>query len=99
MEAPTRVIDMHNHIAAPEVVEFLQREGKHFDTEIVERDGARFFRIGPSATRPIHERICHAEARLPDMDAGGIDVQAVSGSRSTAACSRSWSRASARSAW
>ena len=78
MEAPTRVVDMHNHIAAPEVVEFLAREGKHFDTEIVERDGARFFRIGSGATRPIHERICHAEARLPDMDAGGIDVQAVS---------------------
>ncbi len=78
MEARTRVVDMHNHIAAPQVVEFLEREGKHFDTEIVERDGARFFRIGSTATRPIHDRICQAEARLPDMDAVGIDVQAVS---------------------
>ena len=36
------VIDMHNHFIAPEVVEFLAREGKHFATKIVERDGPPF---------------------------------------------------------
>ena len=69
---------MHNHIAAPEVVAFLEREGRHFDTEIFERDGRRFFRIGRSALRPLDDRISRAAARLPEMDAAGIDVQAVS---------------------
>lgn len=69
---------MHNHIATPEIVEFLEREGKLFDTQIVERGGARFFRIGRSAIRPLDDRISRAEARLPDMDAAGVDVQAVS---------------------
>ena len=36
-------IDMHNHFIAPEVIAFLAREGAHFATRIVERDGRRFF--------------------------------------------------------
>jgi hypothetical protein len=73
-----RVIDMHNHIVAPEVVAFLEREGKHYDTRIIERDGKRFFLIRETALRPLHEKITQAEARLTDMSAEGIDIQAVS---------------------
>jgi hypothetical protein len=40
-----RVIDMHNHLVAPEVVAFLDREGARYHTRIVERDGQRFFLI------------------------------------------------------
>jgi len=36
------VIDMHNHFIAPEVIDYLGREGKHYATRIVERDGRRF---------------------------------------------------------
>ncbi len=32
-------IDMHNHLIAPEVIAFLAREGAHFATRIIERDG------------------------------------------------------------
>jgi len=73
-----RVIDMHNHIVAPEVVAFLEREGEHYDTRIVEREGKRFFLIQESALRPIHDKITHPEARLADMAAEGIDLQALS---------------------
>src|SRR5260221_488900 len=31
------VIDMHNHFIAPEIIDFLDREGKHFATKVVER--------------------------------------------------------------
>jgi aminocarboxymuconate-semialdehyde decarboxylase len=73
-----RVIDMHNHLVAPEVVTFLEREGARFNTRIVERDGQRFFVIQETARRPLHARISQVEARLSDMDAEGVDVQALS---------------------
>lgn len=73
-----RVIDMHNHLVAPEVVAFLEREGAHYNTRLVERDGQRFFVIQDTARRPLHARISQVEARLSDMDAEGIDIQAIS---------------------
>jgi aminocarboxymuconate-semialdehyde decarboxylase len=72
------VIDMHNHFIAPEVIEFLAREGKHFATKIVERDGRRFFLIQEKAMRPIDGPISNAAARIADMDREGITTQAVS---------------------
>jgi aminocarboxymuconate-semialdehyde decarboxylase len=69
---------MHNHLVAPEVVGFLEREGAHYNTRIVERDGQRFFVIQETARRPLHARISQLEARLSDMDAEGIDIQATS---------------------
>lgn len=73
-----RVIDMHNHIVAPEVVAFLEREGERYDTRIVKRDGKRFFLIQKTALRPIHDKITQPEARLADMVEEGVDVQAIS---------------------
>lgn len=72
------VIDMHNHFIAPEVIDFLTREGKHFATKIVERDGRRFFMIQEKALRPIDGPIANAYARLADMDREGVATQAVS---------------------
>jgi len=72
------VIDMHNHMIAPEVVDFLDREGKRFETRIIERDGGRFFLIQESATRPINDKMTQPETRIADMDAEGVEVQAVS---------------------
>jgi len=73
-----RIIDMHNHLVAPEVVSFLEREGAHYHTRIVERDGQRFFVIQEAARRPLHARISQVEARLSDMDAEGVEIQALS---------------------
>src|SRR5712691_19367 len=73
-----RVIDMHNHMAAPEVVSFLEHEGERYATRIVERDGKRFFVIQDSAQRLLHDKLSQAEARLPDMDKEGVTMQAVS---------------------
>jgi aminocarboxymuconate-semialdehyde decarboxylase len=72
------VVDMHNHFVAPEVIEFLAREGEHFATKIVERDGRRFFLIREKALRPIDGPISDARARIADMDREGITTQAVS---------------------
>jgi aminocarboxymuconate-semialdehyde decarboxylase len=63
---------------APEIVNFLEREGARFETRIVERDGGRFFLIEETATRPINDKMTQPEARIADMDAEGVDVQAVS---------------------
>jgi aminocarboxymuconate-semialdehyde decarboxylase len=71
-------IDMHNHFVAPEVIAFLAREGKHFATRIVEREGRRFFLIQERAMRPIDGPISNAEARIADMDREGVTRQAVS---------------------
>jgi aminocarboxymuconate-semialdehyde decarboxylase len=71
-------IDLHNHFIAPEVIDFLGREGKHFATRIIERDGRRFFLIQESATRPIDGPISNAAARIVDMDREGIATQAIS---------------------
>ena len=65
------VIDMHNHFIAPEIIDFLAREGKHFATRIVERDGRRFFLIQEKAMRPIDGPISNAQARIADMDREG----------------------------
>ena len=73
-----RVIDMHNHLVAPEVVAFLEREGERYHTRIIEEDGRRFFVIQDSARRPLHAKISQVEARLGDMDAEGVDMQAIS---------------------
>jgi aminocarboxymuconate-semialdehyde decarboxylase len=72
------VIDMHNHFIAPEVIDYLAREGKDYATRIVERDGRRFFMIQESAMRPIDGPISNARARIADMDREGITTQAVS---------------------
>ncbi|MGC1676049.1 MAG: amidohydrolase family protein [Candidatus Binataceae bacterium] len=72
------VIDMHNHFIAPEVVDFLAREGKHFGTRIIERDGRRFFLIQEKALRPIDGPISNATAREADMDREGVATQAIS---------------------
>ena len=72
------VVDMHNHFIAPEIIEFLAREGKHFATRIVERDGRRFFLIQEKAMRPIDGPISDARARIADMEREGIATQAVS---------------------
>jgi aminocarboxymuconate-semialdehyde decarboxylase len=71
-------IDLHNHFIAPEVIDFLGREGKHFATRIIERDGRRFFLIQESATRPIDGPISSMTARIVDMDREGIATQAIS---------------------
>ncbi len=75
---PVLAIDMHNHLIAPEVADFLTREGEKYATQFVEQDGQRFFVIQGSARRPYHDKIARPEARLPDMDAASIGVQAVS---------------------
>jgi aminocarboxymuconate-semialdehyde decarboxylase len=72
------VVDMHNHFIAPEIIVFLAREGKHFATRIVERDGRRFFLIQEKAMRPIDGPISDARARIADMEREGIATQAVS---------------------
>jgi aminocarboxymuconate-semialdehyde decarboxylase len=72
------VIDMHNHYIAPEVIDFLAREGRHFATRIVERDGRRFFLILEQAMRPIDGPISDARARVADMDREGVTMQAIS---------------------
>jgi hypothetical protein len=38
-----RVVDLHNHFVAPEIVEFLEHEGARYATRIEERDGDRLF--------------------------------------------------------
>lgn len=72
------VIDMHNHMIAPEVVSFLEREGARFETRIIERDGGRFFLIQETATRPINDKMTRPEIRIVDMDAEGVTIQAIS---------------------
>jgi aminocarboxymuconate-semialdehyde decarboxylase len=71
-------IDMHNHLVAPEVIDFLAREGKHYATRIVERDGRRFFLIQEKAMRPMDGPISDAAARIADMEREGIALQAIS---------------------
>jgi aminocarboxymuconate-semialdehyde decarboxylase len=71
-------IDMHNHLVAPEVIAFLAREGKHYATRIVERDGRRFFLIQEKAMRPMEGPISVAAARVADMEREGIALQAIS---------------------
>ncbi|HUY28112.1 MAG TPA: amidohydrolase family protein [Candidatus Binataceae bacterium] len=72
------VIDMHNHFIAPEVIDHLAREGSHYATRIVEREGRRFFLIQEKAMRPIDGPISNANARLKDMAREGIAAQAIS---------------------
>ena len=72
------VIDMHNHFIAPEVIDHLARDGSHYATRIVEREGRRFFLIQEKAMRPIDGPISNASARLADMDREGIATQAIS---------------------
>jgi aminocarboxymuconate-semialdehyde decarboxylase len=72
------VIDMHNHFIAPAMIDYLAREGKHYSTRIVERDGRRFFLIHESALRPIDGAISNASARIVDMERERVSLQAVS---------------------
>ncbi len=72
------IIDMHNHFIAPEIVDFLAREGGHYSTRIVERDGRRSFLIQESALRPIDGPVSNSRERIADMDREGITTQAVS---------------------
>jgi len=73
-----KAIDLHNHMVPPDVVSFLEREGERYGTRIAEREGRRVVVIEDSATRPLNEPMTDAEARLRDMDALHVDVQAVS---------------------
>ena len=73
------VIDMHNHFIAPEIIDFLAREGKHFATRIVERDGRRFLSDpgkGDAADR--RSDLERASAHRRHGSRGRHDSQAVS---------------------
>jgi predicted TIM-barrel fold metal-dependent hydrolase len=74
-------IDMHAHIVTPEVLALLEREGEHYQTRIVERDGQRLFVIAETATRRIDDRVLalgDGAARVRDRDAEGIDREVLS---------------------
>src|SRR5579863_8726198 len=71
-------IDLHNHFIAPEIIDYLAHEGKHYATRIIERGGKRFFLIAESAQRPIDGPISDVRARHADMAREGIATQAVS---------------------
>jgi aminocarboxymuconate-semialdehyde decarboxylase len=60
------------------MIDFLAREGKHYATRIVERDGRRFFLIQEKALRPIDGPISNVSARIPDMEREGVTAQAIS---------------------
>ena len=47
-----RVIDMHNHLVAPEVVTFLERDGAHYNTHIIEENGNAF--LSSRTQRGVH---------------------------------------------
>src|SRR5215212_5180566 len=75
-----RAIDLHSHIVTPDVMDLLKRDGQHFDTRIVERDGRQVFLISETATRPINAKILGTDdfaARLVDMDAEGVEREAL----------------------
>jgi aminocarboxymuconate-semialdehyde decarboxylase len=79
--ARSDAIDMHSHIVTPEVLAVIQRDGHHYATRIVERDGQRQFLIGETATRPINAKVLGSDvgaARLQDMDAEGIACEVLS---------------------
>jgi aminocarboxymuconate-semialdehyde decarboxylase len=73
-----RPIDMHNHMIAPEVIDYLGRNGERYHTRIVETDGSRFFLIRETARRPINDKMSTPEARIVDMDVEGVGIQAIS---------------------
>jgi aminocarboxymuconate-semialdehyde decarboxylase len=68
-------------MVTPEVLALLERDGQHYATRIVERDGQRLFLIGETATRPINERVLGLKdgaARIRDMDAQAVACEVVS---------------------
>jgi aminocarboxymuconate-semialdehyde decarboxylase len=74
-------IDLHCHMVTPDVLDLLQREGQHYATRIVERDGQRLFLIDETATRPINSRVLGLDDgadRLSDMDSEGVACEVVS---------------------
>src|SRR5260370_38250457 len=78
---PRGALDLNSHIVTPEVLALMERDGEHYNTRIVERDGGRQFLIEDTATRPINAKILGLDggaARLQDMDAEGIDCEVVS---------------------
>src|SRR5215212_6505455 len=79
-QSSPRAIDLHSHIVTPDVMNLLKREGQHFDTRILERDGGQVFLVAETATRPINAKILGTDdfsARLVDMDAEGIEREAL----------------------
>ena len=74
-------IDMHAHVVTPDVLKLLEREGEHYQTGIVERDGQRLFLIAETATRRIDHRVLALEdgaVRVRDRDAEDIDREVLS---------------------
>ena len=65
-------------MAPPQAVSLIERDGAHYDTRVVEQRGQRFFSISESAMRPITPKMCDPAARVQDMDAQEVDIQAVS---------------------
>ena len=80
-DIPPGAVDLHCHMVTPDVLALLERDGQHYATRIIERDGQRLFLIGETATRPINERVLGLEdgaARIRDMDAEGVAYEVVS---------------------
>lgn len=57
---------------------FLAEEGHRLGTRIEGEGEDRLAKIGTSAIRPLHARMCDAEKRIGDMKRLGIGIQAVS---------------------
>ena len=72
-------IDLHTHFVAPDLLDFLRREGASYDTRVVEDErGEPWFVIKESARRPAGPRVTAPARRLRDMDRQGVQVHVLS---------------------
>ena len=71
-------IDFHTHFVAPELVDFLAREGDRYATEVISSGDERWFVMKGTTRRPITPRLCDPETRVRAMDGQGVRIQVLS---------------------
>lgn len=71
-------IDVHTHIIAPELLDFILRYGDRLATRVADENGRKWLVIQESARRPLTPRLTDLQTRIAEMDQQGIQMQALS---------------------
>lgn len=77
--APAPRVDIHAHYFPPALIDLIDKEGAPFKAVVSKESGkGPVIEVGDLRAGPLSSAFIHLEPRLADMDATGVDVQALS---------------------
>ena len=73
------IVDFHNHMIPDNILEKIEKYGRPYGVELgKDQIGRKVIAVNGIITTVVIDKMRRPETRIPDMDANGVDVQAIS---------------------